>query len=130
MAVAGNRRLEIDFDRLAGPDRSGLPAAHADLRDAAATERLFDQQLAGIAFLARIEEAARLLMMRNQARSALTMAAANSVSLAQLRVYERRLAAVNRPVEEAPAPSAASLSAELEYWVPLTQLGLPTPDTT
>ena len=96
IAVAGNRRLEIDFDRPAGRDRSGLPAAHADLRDVAATERLFDQQLADIAFLARIEEAARLLMMRNQARSALTMAAADSVSLAQLRAYERRSGSARR----------------------------------
>jgi hypothetical protein len=96
IAVAGNRRLEIDFDRLAGRDRSGLPAGHADLRDAAATERPFHQQLADIAFSARIEEAARLLMMHNQARSALTMAAANSVSLAQLRAYGRRSGSARR----------------------------------
>jgi hypothetical protein len=101
IAVAGNRRLEIDFDRLDGRDRSDLAAARADLRDAAATERLFDQRLAGIAFPAATEKISRLLIASNQARAALTAAAAGSVSLAQLRAYERRLIAANGPVEEA-----------------------------
>jgi hypothetical protein len=114
--VAGNRRLEIDFGRLDGRDRWDLAAARADLRDAAATERLFDQRLAGIAFPAGTETIARLLILSNQARSALTEAAASSVSLAQLRACERRLAAANAPVEEAVA-------------VIRSQLGLPPPDT-
>ncbi len=116
IAVAGNRRLEIDFDRLDGRDRSDLSAARADLRDAAATERLFDQRLARIAFPAGTEAIARLLILSNQARSKLTEAAANSVSLAQLRAYERRLAAANGPVEEA-------------VGVIRSQLGLPPPVT-
>jgi len=41
IAEDGNDRLEVDFDRLAGRDRGRLAAAHADLRDAAATERRF-----------------------------------------------------------------------------------------
>jgi hypothetical protein len=43
IATAGNRRPDIDFDRLNGPDHERLAAARADLRDAAATERLFDR---------------------------------------------------------------------------------------
>jgi hypothetical protein len=116
IAVAGNRRLEIDFGRLAGRDRSHLAAARADLRDAAATERLFDQRLAGIVFPAGTEKFARLLVQSNEARSALTAAAANSVSLSQLRAYERQLTAANGPVEEA-------------VDVIRGQLGLPPPDT-
>ncbi len=116
IAVAGNRRLEIDFGRLDGRDRSDLATARADLRDAAATEHLFDQRLAGITFPAGTEKVARLLIVHNQARSALTAAAANSVSLAQLRAYERRLATANGPVEEA-------------VRVIRSQLGLPPPDT-
>ena len=116
IAVAGNRRLEIDFDRLAGRDRSDMAAARADLRDAAATERLFDQRLADIAFPAGTEKIARLLILSNQARSKLTAAAASSVSLPQLQAYERQLTAANGPVEEA-------------VGVIRSQLGLPPPDT-
>ncbi len=116
IAVAGNRRLDIDFDRLAGRDRSDLAAARIDLGDAAATERLFDQRLARIAFPAGIEKIARLLVLSNQVRSKLTSAAASSVSLSQLRAYERRLTAANGPVEEA-------------VDVIRSQLGLPSPET-
>jgi hypothetical protein len=116
IAAAGNRRLEIDFDRLDGRDRSDLAAARADLRDAAATESLFDQRLAGIAFPAETEKIARLLVLSNQARSTLTAAAAGSVSVSQLQAYERQLAAANGPVEDA-------------VIVIRSQLGLPPPET-
>lgn len=41
IARAGNRRPDADFGRLQGRDRNRLAAAAADLRDIAATERLF-----------------------------------------------------------------------------------------
>src|SRR5260221_13209818 len=41
IAQAGNRRLEGDFDRLAGRDRRRLAPAEADLRGGPATGRLF-----------------------------------------------------------------------------------------
>jgi hypothetical protein len=91
-------------------------AARADLQDAAATERVFDQQLARIAFPAETEMIARLLVMSNQTRSGLTAAAAGSMSLSQLHALERQLAAANGPVEEA-------------VIVIRSQLGLPPPDT-
>ena len=116
IAVAGNRRLEADFDRLNGHDRADLAAARADLRDAAATERLFDQQLARIAFPAETETIARLLVITNQARSGLTAAAAGSASLTRLHAFERQLAAANGPVEDA-------------VTVLRSRLGLPPPDT-
>ena len=43
IATAGNRRLNADFDPLERRDRNDLARAKADLRDAAATERLFSQ---------------------------------------------------------------------------------------
>jgi hypothetical protein len=52
----------------------------------------------------------------NQARAQLTIMAAGSASLPQLRAYERRLTAVNEPVE-----AAVRLIRR--------QLGLPPPDT-
>jgi hypothetical protein len=116
IAVAGNRRLEIDFDRLAGRGRSDLAAARADLRDAAATERLFDQRLARITFTAGTETIARMLVLSNQARSELTAAAADSVSLSRLHAFERQLTAANGPVEDAAT-------------VLRSRLGLPPPDT-
>jgi hypothetical protein len=116
IAVAGNRRLDIDFGWLDGRDRSDLAAARADLRDAAATERLFDQRLAGIAFPAGTEMIARLLVLSNQARAQLTTAAAGSLSLPQLQAYRRQLTAANGPVEEAVS-------------VIRSQLGLPPADT-
>ncbi len=116
VAAAGNRRLEADFDRLNGPDRADLAAARADLRDAAATERLFDQRLARIAFPAGTKTIARLLVMSNQARAELTAAAAASASLSRLHAFERQLTAANGPVEEA-------------VTVIRGQLGLPPPDT-
>ena len=116
IAAAGNRRLEADFDRLNGHDRADLAAARADLQDAAATERAFDQRLARITFPAQTETIARLLVITNQSRSRLTAAAAASVSLAQLRAFERQLAAANGPVEDA-------------VTVLRSRLSLPPPDT-
>jgi hypothetical protein len=101
IAQAGNRRLEHDFDGLEGRDRDNLAAARADLRDAAATELLFDRRLLAIAFPARIERIARLLFAANEARARLTGEAAASTSLRQLRAYQRRLDEANRPVEDA-----------------------------
>ena len=116
IAIAGNRRLEIDFDRLQGRDKGHLRAAAGDLRDAAATERLFDRRLLAIALPPATERIARLLYQVNQARASLTAAAARSVSLPQLRSYQRRLAAANEPVEAA-------------VRVIRSQLGLPPPST-
>ena len=116
IAAAGNRRLEVDVDRLNGRDRTDLAAARADLRDAAATERLFDQRLARIAFPAGTETIARLLVISNQARSELTATAAGLASLTQLQAFERQLTAANGPVEDA-------------VIVIRGQLGLPPPNT-
>jgi hypothetical protein len=101
IARAGNRRLDIDFRRLERRDRNRLGAAGADLRDAAATERLFDRRLLLIALPPPSETVARVLYRVNQARAQLTTAAAASTSLRELHAYQRRLAAANRPVEQA-----------------------------
>jgi len=116
IAVAGNRRLEIDFDGLAGRDRDSLARARADLRDAAATEHLFDRRLLAIVFPAGIERIARALVWLNESRAALTMRAASSATLAQLRSYQPRLSAANRPVEQA-------------VRLIRSELGLPPPET-
>jgi hypothetical protein len=116
IAAAGNRRLEVDFDSLAGRDRRRLPAAEADLRDAAATEHLFDRRLRAITFPAAAEPVARILYRVNQSRASLTTAVAGSASLPQLARIERRLTAANEPVEDA-------------VRVLRSQLGLPSPDT-
>ncbi len=101
IATAGNRRLDADFDPLEKRDRNDLSGAKADLRDAAATERLFDRRLLRIAFPSDTEVAARDLYRFNQARATLTSAAADSTSLRQLHAYEPLLDAANRPVEQA-----------------------------
>lgn len=101
IARAGNHRLEIDFDRLEGRDRAHLAAARADLRDAAATERLFDRRLLALKLPAATERIAQYLVWVNQARARITVAASHSASLHQLHSYERRLAAANKPVEQA-----------------------------
>lgn len=101
IAEAGNRRLETDFDPLEGRDRSNLIRARADLRDAAATERLFDRRLLQIKFPPEIEQVARRLYRVNQARATLTAAAAVATSLRWLHSYEPVLDAANGPVEQA-----------------------------
>ncbi len=101
IAKAGNRRLDHEFDRLDGPDRDHLKRSRGDLRAIAATERLFDHRLSRIAFGPRLERVAHSLYQSNQKRAALTTRAAGSVSLAEVREYERRLNAANRPVERA-----------------------------
>jgi len=116
IAQDGNRRLEVDFDRLAGRDRDRLAVAQADLRDAAATEHQFDRRLLAIVFPAATGRIARLLFQVNQSRASLTISAAASVSLRQLDSFERRLTAANAPVKEA-------------VRVIRSQLGLPPPDT-
>ena len=116
IAQAGNRRLEHDFDALDGRDRDHLAAADADLRDVAATERLFDHKLLGIAFPPETQQTARLLITANQARAQLTQTAASSTSLQQLHGYRRRLDQANGPVEAV-------------VRMIRSQLGLPPPDT-
>jgi hypothetical protein len=116
IAQAGNKRLEVEFGRLHKEDRLRLAAAHRDLLEAAATERLFDQRLLGIPFPAATERIARFLNWVNQARASMTAAAAESPSLARLRADERRLTEANTPVEQAVA-------------ILRSQLGLPPPET-
>jgi hypothetical protein len=118
MAIArpANRRLEADLEGVEHRDRNHLAAAKADLRDAAATERLFDRQLLAMRLPPATEAVARLLVASNQARAKLTQKAAASTSLRQLRRYERRLEEANQPVEEA-------------VRVIRRQLGLPPPAT-
>jgi hypothetical protein len=101
IAAAGNRRLNADFDPLEDRDRNDLARAKADLRDAAATERLFDRRLLRIVFPAETELVARLLYAVNEARARLTIVATTSTSLRQLHARERGLTAANRPVEQA-----------------------------
>lgn len=114
--MAGNRRLEVDFDRLAERDRARLSAADADLADAGATERLFDRRLISIAFVPATERIAQVLYRLNQARASLTIAASRSGSLAQLRSWEGRLATANAQVE-------------VPVRIIRSQLGLPPPET-
>jgi len=101
IAEAGNRRLEADFDPLEGRDRNNLIRAQADLRDAAATERLFDRRLRQIPFPPATERVAQQLYRLNQARATLTAAAALATSLRWLHSYEPALDAANGPVEKA-----------------------------
>ena len=116
IANAGNRRLDVDFGRLERRDRNRLAGAQADLRDAAATERLFDRRLLRIVLPTETERVARLLYLVNQARARLTTAAMAYTSLRKLHAYEQRLTAANKPVEQA----VRSIR---------RQLGLPPPPT-
>jgi hypothetical protein len=116
IARAGNRRLERDFDALAGRDHGRLAAADADLRDIAATERWFDRRLAGITFPPEIERTARQLIIANQSRAILTQTAAAAASLGHMHRYLPLLARANEPVEAAVRLIRG-------------QLGLPPPET-
>ena len=118
MAIArpANRRLETDLEGIEHRDRNDLAAGAADLRDAAATERMFDRQLLAMRLPPATEAVARQLVTANEARARLTDQAATSTSLRQLRQYERRLDAANRPVEDA-------------VRVIRSQLSLPPPET-
>ena len=116
IAQAGNSHLERDFDSLEGRDHNDLARAQADLRDAAATERLFDRRLLGIAFPPAIENVARELARVNQVRAQLTYGASFATTLAFLHSYEPPLDAANVPVEGFVRTIRR-------------QLGLPPPDT-
>jgi hypothetical protein len=116
IAQAGNKRLEVEFDRLRKQDRLRLAAAHRDLREVAATERLFYRRVLGIPFPAAAERIARFLHWVNQARASMTAAAASSPSVARLRADEHRLTEASKPVEQAVA-------------ILRSQLGLPPPET-
>lgn len=101
IAKEGNRRLETDFGRLEDEDRGRLAAARADLRDAAATEHLFDRRLLTLSLPPPAGEVAHILYQVNQSRARLTLRAAGATSLHQLHAYERRLDDANEPVESA-----------------------------
>ena len=116
IAQPANHQLDHDFDGLKDHEGDNLAAAEADLRAAAATERRFDRQLIAITFPPPTEPIVRLLYTANQARAGLSMTAAATTSLRQLRGYQTRLDAANEPVEEA-------------VRVIRSQLGLPPPDT-
>jgi hypothetical protein len=115
IAVAGNRHLEHDFDGLRA-DNGDLGLARAYLRDAAATERLFDRRLLRLQLPTAVAAVARELVTANEARARLTDRAAASPSLAQLRADEPSLTAANAPVEDA-------------VRVIRSMLGLPPPET-
>ncbi|HXY71546.1 MAG TPA: hypothetical protein VEM41_03310 [Actinomycetota bacterium] len=116
IARSGNRRLETDFDGLEDRDGHDLAAAEADLRDAAATERLFDRRLLAMTFPPALEALARTLFEVNESRASLTARAAASTSLGELAWYRPQLDTANGAVER---------------WVRALrrQLGLPPPDT-
>jgi len=116
IAQAANRRLEIDFDRLAGPDRDRLAGAVADLREAASTERMFDRDLLGLSLPPVVRVSARDLVWVNESRAKLTLTLSAYRSIGQLRTDEKRLATANRAVEE-------------EVRSVRHQLGPPPPDT-
>ena len=101
IANAGNRRLQAELDPFEGRDRNNLVRAKADLRDAAATERLFDSRLLAIAFPPAIEGVAQELYRVNEARARLTTGAAASTSLRWLHSYQPSLDAANGRVEQA-----------------------------
>lgn len=116
IAVAGNHHLERDFDGLRRVDHINLASARAYLRDAAATERLFDRRLLSMSLPPSVEVVARLLVSANESRARLAEEAATSASLAQLRADEAALTAANAPVEDA-------------VRVIRSMLGLPPPQT-
>jgi hypothetical protein len=101
IAKAGNRRLELAFDPLKDRDRNNVARSDADLRGAAATERLFDRRLLRISFPAQTERVAHTLYAVNQVRARVTSAAANSTSVRAVHEYERELNVANGPVEQA-----------------------------
>jgi hypothetical protein len=101
IAEAGNRRLEVDFDGLEELGDRDLRAADSDLRDAAATERLFDRRLLAMTFPPALERVAHSLFEINESRASLTARAAASTSQRELAWYRPQLDAANVPVERA-----------------------------
>ena len=101
IAEPANGRLEIDFDRLAGPDRAHLASAEGDLRDAASTERMFDRDVLTLSLPPTVEVTARDLVRANESRARLTLTFSADHTLQQLTHDEKILTAANAPVEEA-----------------------------
>ncbi|HEY2577716.1 MAG TPA: hypothetical protein VGI74_15525 [Streptosporangiaceae bacterium] len=102
IAVAGNRRLDHDFDGLEDAEKDhDLAAATANLRDVAATERLFDARLMRLTFPASSRLIVSYLAWVNQARAELSDTAARATSLHELAGYQQRLNEANVPVEQA-----------------------------
>jgi hypothetical protein len=99
IATAGNRHLEHDVNGLHA-DHGDLGLARAYLRDAAATERLFDRRLLRLRLPAAAAAVARELVAANEERARLASRAAASPSLAQLRAYEPSLTAADASVED------------------------------
>lgn len=116
IAEPANGRLEIDFDHLAGPDRTQLAAAEGDLRDAASTERKFDRDLLTLYLPPAVEVTARDLVRVNESRARLTVAFSADHTLQQLAHDQKTLTAANEPVEAAVRTMRR-------------QLGLPPPST-
>lgn len=116
IAEPANGRLEIDFDRLAGPDRAHLAGAQRDLRDAASTEHLFDRDVLTLSLPPAVEVTARDLVRVNESRARLTLTFSAENSLQQLAHDETSLTAANEAVE------AVVRSVR-------RQLGLPPPST-
>jgi hypothetical protein len=116
IAAPANARLEVDFDRLTGPDLRHLTGSVADLRDAASTERKFDRDLLKMSLPPALEVTAHELVAVNESRANLTSRLSAYDQLAQLTLDEKSMTAANAPVEDA----VRSLR---------HQLGLPPPQT-
>jgi hypothetical protein len=114
LANPANHRLDSDFDHLEDDGTDDLPAAQADLRDAAAAEHAFDRGLAALALPPQAEAVSRALVWVNEYRADLTGTAASAPSLNALHGYDLQRLAANKTVER--------LVTAIRQ-----QLGLPTP---
>jgi hypothetical protein len=99
VAKPANRRLDTANDGFEDSEHDDLPAARADLKSEAATERWFDQHLAKIPFPPALEAMVRSLIEANTTRIKLTSLQARSDSLSQLRSFDTAHKGADEAVE-------------------------------
>jgi len=99
IARPAHHRLDVEVDGYGDAEHDDMATAEKDLREDAATERHFDEQLLRIRFPSWIAMTAQALVRANDRRIALTERQARSASLASLRSYDHRHQAADAAVE-------------------------------
>jgi hypothetical protein len=118
MAIArpANHRLDIAVDGYADHAHHDLAVAEAALRSEAATERMFDRQLAAITFPPAIAATASALIRVNEIRARLTEQQARARSIPALLSFDAD-------------HKMADAQVEAQVRVIRAQLGLPPPES-
>lgn len=116
IATPANHQLDEEIDSYDDNEHDNLAVAKADLRNEAATEQSFDEQLLRISFPPSLAAIAAALVGANNQRIALTRLQSRAATIAELVAFDKR-------------HKGADAAVEVQVRYIRKDLGLPPPET-